>query len=301
VGRRRRIPSVGRVWFAVLVFGAARGLWALYWQSSGTEFLLLRGLGVALVLGLGALVALAVVREGPAVPGVDVSFRQFAVVLLVAITVGAAAPAVPYNVADFEGPPADADTLSVRGYDVAYAEGVTNGYTAAVPLPGLNESAVTASGIIVVNERRNVWQLVVSKQRLAFQGRSTIPVGGVGWRAPIRANRTGWRLTGGPPVYSVALRAGLGAWQQVYRSPDGTAGPVVAGAETSLQPTRTGFDIVANRTGAEPLRAPVPANNASVSLGNLTYRRNDSRLVLTHERTQVTIAQRETGNRERSD
>ncbi|AGN02907.1 Rhomboid family protein [Salinarchaeum sp. Harcht-Bsk1] len=53
-------PNVNRVFLAMLVYGMSEGLWAVYWFEGNGVYVLYRGLGVSLVVGLAVLVALAV-------------------------------------------------------------------------------------------------------------------------------------------------------------------------------------------------------------------------------------------------
>ncbi|QCC60963.1 rhomboid family intramembrane serine protease [Natrinema thermotolerans] len=67
--RRGRRPDPLRLWLAVLLFGFAKGLWAIYWFGGENTYLLYQGPGVVVVAVLALVVTLAVTAsERPAVP-----------------------------------------------------------------------------------------------------------------------------------------------------------------------------------------------------------------------------------------
>ncbi len=67
--RRGRRPDPLRLWLAVLLFGFAKGLWAIYWFGGENTYLLYQGPGVVVVAVLALVVTLAITAsERPAIP-----------------------------------------------------------------------------------------------------------------------------------------------------------------------------------------------------------------------------------------
>ncbi|MCU4925143.1 rhomboid family intramembrane serine protease [Halobacteria archaeon AArc-dxtr1] len=58
--RRGYHPDPLRFWLALVLFGFARSLWAIYWFGEQNTYLLFRGLGVVVVIALALVVTLAV-------------------------------------------------------------------------------------------------------------------------------------------------------------------------------------------------------------------------------------------------
>ena len=61
IRHRGRTPDPLRLWVAVVIFGFARSLWAIYWFGGENTYILLRAPGVVLVVALSIVVVLAVV------------------------------------------------------------------------------------------------------------------------------------------------------------------------------------------------------------------------------------------------
>jgi len=66
--RRSVTPNLGRVLVAMVIYGMTEGLWAVYWFEGNGVYVLYRGLGVALVVGLAVLVTLAVASSDRPLP-----------------------------------------------------------------------------------------------------------------------------------------------------------------------------------------------------------------------------------------
>ncbi|OAQ53889.1 rhomboid family protein/intramembrane serine protease [Natrinema mahii] len=67
--RRGRRPDPLRLWLAVLLFGFAKRLWAIYWFGGENTYLLYQGPGVVVVAVLALVVTLAITAsERPAIP-----------------------------------------------------------------------------------------------------------------------------------------------------------------------------------------------------------------------------------------
>jgi membrane associated rhomboid family serine protease len=67
--RRGSRPDPLRLWLAVLLFGFAKGLWAIYWFGAENTYVLFQGPGVAVVAALSLLVTLSMTAsEEPLLP-----------------------------------------------------------------------------------------------------------------------------------------------------------------------------------------------------------------------------------------
>ena len=296
--RRGVRPSPGRIWLAALLVGVDRGLWAVYTIEGSDRFRLFRALGAALVFLLAAAVAAgATASDRPLVARIDLSRREAAYGLVLALLFAVAVVAVPFNLLVVDDPSAgfdSADAVEVGDYTVFYAEGVENQYIPSVPVPGTNDSAdaVEASGVVVVSERRNIWWVELSKGRLASRGSGTVRLGGLTWDADVRAVRNGWTPVGGDAVYHVRLGRPDGEKTVVFRSEAATAGPRVDGRNVSVAPVNDGFELAVTRDNETLGRAPVPAAGNATTVGGLTVRREGGSLRAERGDTRVTVAER---------
>ncbi len=297
VHRRDAAPPAARVWLAALAFAVAQGLWAVY-AFRGGRYVLYRAGGVALAFVLAALVTAGVTASGATlVDRIDLSRREAAVGLLVCVLLALSLVAVPYNLlTPAAGDPPD-DAVAVRDYTVYYAEDVPNRLVAAfdVDVPGFETSNVSASGVIVTSDRRDIWWEQVSTARLAFAGQHRVRVGGVGWRASVVANRSGWSAVGGPTAYRVTLRRPGDPPRVAFRSEPAAAEPTVAGRNVSVAPAADGdrFAVRVRRDNRTLGRAPIPTGNASVRVGGLTLTRDGRGLFAVRGETRVRVAVRE--------
>lgn len=295
--RREDRPSALRLWVGALVYAVSLSVWAIWWYRGGDSYVLYRGPGMVVVAALVALVvAAAVASDRPLVGGLT---RRQAAVLGVALPlVAMAGVAVPVNLTTVaEGGEDLGPGVSVRGYRVVYAEDVPNRMVSVVNVSAFGESTrVNASGVIVVNRNRQVWWRAVSKGELAFGGRRAVPVGGLGWRRVVVANRTGWSVAGGSAAYRVRLRVRGGPSRLAYTSDPATAAPVVAGRNVSVVPTGSGFDVTVARNGTTLASVPMPARNETVVAGGVGLVREGNRLLATANGTRVRVASEETYN-----
>jgi membrane associated rhomboid family serine protease len=310
-------PRPTRLWAGVVIVGTMQSLWAVYWYRGGTEFVLFRALGASLVAIVAVLITVAVTgsdrsllgrlsrddddadadadsASGPASDWAAISPRQVGLTALVILAAVLAGPAIPLNLVTAEGD-VPGDPVTVDGYEVTYAENVPNGMVSAIPLEGFGETTqVNTSGVIVRNEERNIWLTAVSKGRLAHNGRSQVVVGGVGWRDTVTAVRRGWMAIDGGVAYRVRLTA-AGANRTAFTSEPAQANLQIDGNNVSVAPENGTFVLVvgsANRTS----RAPVPANNSSVTLQNITFTREDQRVIASYDGTTVTVLKKESYN-----
>jgi len=296
-------PSASRIVAGVVLFGVAQSLWAVYWYRGGETYVLFRAVGLALVVLFAALVAVTVaasdrplvaVPENPRAVRAVARWRVGATVLLLC-TAALAGPAVPVNLTTA----ADGDLagggghVSVRGYEVTYAEDVPDGMVSVVDVEAFGETTrVNTSGVIVRNRDRGIWMTAVSKGRLDFTGTTRVHVGGVGWRESVRVERTGWDAIGGGTVYRVRL-VYAGRNVTAYTSPPAASDAVIAGRNVSVEATTDGFRLnvsLGNRSATHPM----PAVNETSSVGGLEFTNVDGRIYALSGSTQVRVARRET-------
>ncbi|ESP88598.1 rhomboid family intramembrane serine protease [Candidatus Halobonum tyrrellensis] len=310
--RRDALPRPGRLFVGALLFCAEQSLWAVYWYRGGETYVLYRAVGVTLVVVLALLVA-ALGTYGSSDASWDV-FRDAslrgavsratpamgAVLCLSVVTAGLAGAAVPVSLSTVDDGSLPGEPVHVRDYQVTYAEGVENGMVSVVEVSAFGETtSVNTSGVIVRNPERRIWTTAVTKGRLAFAGRSTVVLGGVGWRETVVAVREGWRTTGGNVTYVVRLRHD-GEAHLSYASPSAAARPRIDGRTVAVAPTNGSFSLAV--TGAnETTFTPVPEGNETVSAGGLTFLREGRTVVATTggNATRVQVAAKETYGRRR--
>jgi membrane associated rhomboid family serine protease len=299
VARRGVRPTPSHVWLAALLVAVDRGLWALYTIEGSERFRLFRALGAAFVLLLAAVIAVGTAAsERNLVASIGLTRREAALGILVSVLFAVAVVAIPFNllvVADSTADVDPADAVEAGDYTVFYAEGIDNQYIPAVPIPGRNASTdrVTASGVIVVSEARNVWWEEVSTGRLAAQRDVTIRVGGVTWSEDVRATRRGWQLAGAPAVYHVRLGRSGTDGTVVFRSDTARIGPRIDGRNVTVDPTGATFDLVVTRDNETLGRTGVPSPDNRTTAGGLTFHRDGGDLYVERGETRVRIAARE--------
>lgn len=293
-------PSALRTWVGVVLFGVAQSLWAVYWFRGEGTFVLYRAVGLALVAVLGLVVAASVSAsarplfgDGPAGESVRTLPRwQAGAVVLVVVLSAVAGPGAAVNLATTSDDPLPGDPVTVRDYEVTYAEDVENGMVSVVDVEAFGETTtVNTSGVVVRSRDRHAWVTAVSESRLAFAGRTTVRVGGVGWLESVTATRRGWNAVGGNRTYRVTL-AHANATRVVYRSPPAEASPTVDGRNVSVRTASPGFRVAVRHENATRT-APVPGPNQTVTVSGLTFTRDGRDLVATRNRTRVVVARQE--------
>lgn len=301
VRRRDEWPDPATLWFAALVFAVSENLWAVYVPRGAGTYTLFRAVGLGLVFAFAALVTAAVAADDRRPDDrFDLSHREGAQVLVVVVLVALAVVAVPLGFTTVTGElPEDAETVEIRDYTVTYVEGVPNQYVPSYEIdlfgrefPAREAAGIESSGVVVFSEQRRVWIEAVSKQRLAFRGRATVRVGGLGWRDRVVVSREGWSLAGNGSTYRVSLRPDGGRKRLAYRSDPVTAAPTVAGRNVSLGPTADGFAVRVHRGNRTTGRAPVPDPYNETRVGGLTINRTDRTLYAVFEDTRVQVAKK---------
>jgi membrane associated rhomboid family serine protease len=306
-------PSAVRLWTGVLLFSVAQSLWAVYWFRGNGEFILYRAGGLALVTLLATLVTAAIraddsrtfARWDAASAGQTETLRgslarlsrpQLAFVTLLLVTGMLAGPGAGVNLLTAADDDFGASAVSVRDYEVTYAENVQNEMVAVANVEAFGETTtVKTSGVIVQSSKRNIWVTAVSKSQLAFDGSVPVRLGDVGWRETVVATRDGWEVEGNRSVYRVTLRVD-GERTPAFASDPVRAEPVLAGQNVSLAADRRGyFLLVGNAT--QRARAPLPAKNQSVTLDGIEFTNDGQKLVArTESGTAVRVATKETYN-----
>jgi membrane associated rhomboid family serine protease len=323
--RRRNVrPTASRLWLGTLLFAVGQSLWAVYWFRGNGEYVLFRAIGAVLVFGLALVVAASVAAPDrlalprPRLRGIE-HIAEFdwtggvkrrtasAGVIMLALAV-LAAPAVPVNLTTVDTPAEevfasgagagpqpglDAD-VSVRDYSVSYTENVTNRKVSVFDISAFGETTqVRASGVIVESEDRHVWTTAIQSSELAFDGRSVVKLGGLGWSETVAANRNGWQVVGGGHAYKVYLNGPSEGRQLAYRSAPATAEPVIAGKNISLAPQTTGFDLVVSRNNETLGSVPLPKKGTTAQVANVTFDRKEKRLFAVAGQTRVRVASHE--------
>lgn len=297
--RRGVRPKPEHVWLAALAFAVDRGLWALYIPEGSETYRLFRALGMAAVFVLAALIAsgaAATTRE--LLSDIDLSRREAAFGVVLAVLLAVAFVAVPLNLYAVDDPSAgleNAEPIEVEDYTIFYAEDVENQFVPAVPIPGGdNQTAdrIGSSGVIVVSERRNIWWEEVSTARLASERTATVRVGGLTWNEDIRATRTGWTVAGGNSTYFVRLGVADEERPVVFRAPPAQTDAVLDGRSVSVEPTEDRFDVAVSMDGERLGVAPIPADNETSTAGGITFVREERNLIAERGETRVRIAQR---------
>ncbi|WP_458204851.1 rhomboid family intramembrane serine protease [Haladaptatus sp. NG-SE-30] len=294
--RKRRVRvSALRMWAGSFVLLMSLSLWALWWYRGLDKYVLFRGLGVVFVLALAILTTVAVRTTDSRSFGPGA--RQIGTVLFLIplVVMAGVAPVVNLTTVDGDGTAGVDSGAEVRGYTVMYAENVPNQKVSVIDVSlGSESTQVNTSGVIVVNEDREIWSREVSKGRLAHNGRATVRVGGVGWAEAVKVNRVGWSASGGGTAYHVWLRPESGSWKHAFASGPATANPVLAGKNVSIVPQNRQFVIrLMQKNNATVATVPLPDRNSSVTLGGIEFSRQNGKLVAAINETRVVVARKE--------
>lgn len=293
VRRRSERPDGFRLWLGIILFAVYEGLWAVYIPLGGARFRLFRGGGAILVFLLAALLASAVrSTDTPVLGRFTLRYKHVALSITVAVLVVLAAVAVPYNlftVSDRTPGITQENSVQVRGYTIAYAEEIRDQYISNIQLSSLGETTnVTASGVIVVNDQREIWWQEVSKDRLAFARQVDVRVGGVGWRETVLASRSTWKVVGNHSVYTVHLEH-ANERTLVHTSQPARAKPTIDGRNVTIIPGKT-FSVRVTRNGTDLGQVPVPKPNEAVAVGGLTLVRSNNAMYAKRNETRVRVA-----------
>ncbi|ELZ35569.1 rhomboid family intramembrane serine protease [Halorubrum tebenquichense] len=296
------------VFGALLLFGASRRLWAVYWYLGNEQYELYRAVGLGLLALLGAIVAVAAVsRDEPlwpdrAVPNPETlragirsaTPAAIGILLLVAALAVVAGPGVVPNLAAVDDGDLPGDPVEVEGYQVTYAEDVEDRLVSVVDVEAFGRStSVNTSGVIVSHPDREIWTTAVSKGNLAFWGYRAVDVGGTGWRETVWVQRVGWVATGGGPTYRVdAVRNETR--RTLFASGPARAEPRIDGRNVVVAAAEGGFELSVIGGNGNNVTAPLPAANESTTVRGITFVRENDAVFAERGETRVRIAQRET-------
>ena len=254
--------------------------------------------GAVLLFDLTLLTMLALVAVVPAVvlPAVvlvvpdftadwPVTTRRLLFASLVVLIVVIALPSAVGNAIDMADDSIPDGAVAVEDYHVSYAENVSHGRT------GGNNS-----GLIVVSEDRYVWSVAVTADRLEHDGEATVPVGGVGWRETVDANRTSWSVLGNDSVYAVDLETD-DEMVRSFTSESSEAAVDLAGNRMALAPGDEEFTVTVTRDGETVESVPIPAVNETVTAGNVEFKTTEddgkTALIATVEDSRIQIAEKD--------
>ena len=295
------------VFGALLLFGASRRLWAVYWYLGNERYELYRAVGVGLFALLAAVVAVAAVaRDEPlwpsrAVPNPETlrggirsaTPATVGLLLLVASLAVVAGPGVVPNLVAVDDGDLPGDPIEVEGYQVTYAEDVENQLVGVVDAEAFGRStSVNTSGVIVSDPDREIWTTAVSEGNLAFWGYRAVDVGGTGWRETVWVQRVGWVAANGGPAYRVdAVRNETR--RTLFTSDPVRAEPRIDGRNVVVAATERGFELSVVGGSGNNVTAPLPAANESVTVRGITFVREDDAVFAERGETRVRIAQRE--------
>ncbi|WP_135826155.1 rhomboid family intramembrane serine protease [Halorussus ruber] len=296
--RRERVGAL-RLWTGAVVLGMSMSLWALWWYRGESTYVLYRGAGVVFVVALAALTTVAATADRRPIVG-DVSQQQvglLALLLPLAVMVGVAVPVNLTTVGD-ASVPGGGPAVEVQGYNVTYAEEVQNQKVSAIDVSLFGETTdVTTSGVIVVNDDREIWATTASKGRLAFTGRVNVRVGGVGWSEVVTVQRRGWSAVGGGTAYQVWLRGpDDGNWTKTFASDPAVAEATLANRSVAVVPGSDQFALHVMRNNSTVASGPIPASGEDVTLDDLRFEREGRKLYAAFEGTRVRVAVREEYN-----
>ena len=291
---------------AVLLFGASRRLWAVYWYLGNERYELYRAVGLGLLAVLAAIVALAVAgRDEPIRPAVAVSTPEtlreglrsatpaaVGLLLLVSALAVVAGPGIAPNLVAVDDDELPGDPIEVEGYQVTYAENVEDRVVSVVDVEAFGRStSVNTSGVIVANADREIWTTAVSEGNLAFWGYRAVDVGGTGWRETVWVQRTGWVAANGGSTYRVdAVRDETRS--TLFTSEPARAEPRIDGRNVTVAAVESGFELRVDGGGERDV-APIPATNESVTLRGVTFVRESDALFAERGETRVRIAELE--------
>jgi membrane associated rhomboid family serine protease len=295
IRRRGTRPGGFRLWAGILLVAVYEGFWAVYIPLGGARFRLFRAIGAILVFLFAALLASTVRstdRRISFIDRFDIQYREVALSFTMIVLVLLAAMTIPYNLFTVSGEASGItaeNSVQVRDYTIAYAEGVPDKYISQVQISVFGETTdVSASGVIVINDQREIWWQEVSKARLAFDRRIPIRIGGIGWRETVIAKRTTWKVVGNHSVYTVHL-VHDDTRDLVFVSKPSRAEPIIANRNVTVIPGET-FFLQVSRNGTTLGRIPIPEPGETISAGGITFVRMKNEVYATTNETRVLVA-----------
>ncbi|WP_181686135.1 rhomboid family intramembrane serine protease [Halorhabdus salina] len=301
--RRRRAASPGRIWFAAMIYTVANELWSIFWYLGNSQYIRFRTLGTMLLFALAGLIVLVVAGSDRSlsdrVPGSDdrsmpiPSGRQVAAGVILFSLVLMSVVGVAINLSAPSGADFSDDSIEVRDYEIAYVQNVTNQQIAVVDLPLLDQvTNVRTSGVVVYSEQRRLWHQVISESNLESRGSGRVLVGGVGWREPVYAYRSGWEVVGGDVTYQVFLRPESREPKLVHTADPAIADVILANRTVAIRSGTDTFEVVVRRDNQTLDIGRFPSNGNNVTVGGITFERANQNLYASVDGTALRIAQR---------
>ncbi|EMA44654.1 rhomboid family intramembrane serine protease [Halobiforma nitratireducens] len=300
----RRVPSreqLARGWLLVLAVVFLVGIVGAFLDDFSP------------VLTIAPLAVVVALLALPALPAVvpdrwlssPVSRRGVAVGCLLAFTVVVVAPSVPLNllVVGDDAVPGDGE-VEVGGYAVTYEQNATAGQTPVIdpgpiPDPELDDDeeddsepdeledaaddpfATQQSGVIVVNDDREIWTVGVRDSLLEHDREATVVVGGIGWQETVAVSRSGWDVIGNESSYAVDLETGADAVDadggeavRSFASEPIEAEVRVDGHTIAIEPgdgAGDAFELRVVADGEVVGTADIPAVNETATVGDLEF------------------------------
>jgi len=289
LGLRDRRPDIRHVLFGALVFAVARSLYAIYWFLGADEFVLFQAAGAAGVVLFATLVALA---AGPRDwrPGAGPPPATVAVGLLGVVVAALAVSGLVFSLVLVSPGDEVQNGIEVRDYTVAYVDGAQDQYVSALEVPGLGSPlSATQSGVVVASDRRNAWGLDSSAGELAFEGATTVTVGGLTWRETVYVDRTEWSFLDGNSTFRVEGYHDE-RWQVLHTASPAVADSRINGTTVSIAATPEGYSLALERNNATVFSSPVPEDNETVVGENITFERESDNLFARFGNTDLRIA-----------
>lgn len=289
---RETSPRLRHVWFAVLVFAITRSMDAVYWFLGNERYILFTALGAAAVLFLASIITAAVYDgDWRLVETIDLQLTTAAAGFLLALIVALALIGIPYNLVQVEGGEETRNGIEVRDYTVTYAENVEDQYISAPGLPVYQGPSVQQSGVIVVSESRNIWEVSTSARELAFRGETTVVLGDATWRETVYINRTEWRVSGGNSTYKVYGQHAEKQRRELFASDPALADPILNDSRIQIRPTSEFYEIVVVRNQTLVGTADIPRGDGNVTVGGIEFERDGAALIARTDGTELQIAE----------
>jgi hypothetical protein len=290
----RQIPDrrvLAGIWLLLVAILAASSLAGA--RQVDAPFLAVAGPAVviALVLAIPALPPLVPERwyAGP------VTQRHAGLVGLVMLVLLVASVGIPLGFITVEDDTvANASTVTVEDYTLAYVDNGTTGHSMAIDLYEDDQLQSNVSGVILVSDRREMWTIAVPEQSLAYSGDASVQVGGLGWRETVEVERTGWDVVGNDSAYVVDLVVD-GERTRSYTGDPVQSGVRIDDHTVSVVPTDEAFELRVDRDGTLVGTGSLPDGDGSTTVGPLTFATEDdeTHVVARSDGTEVTVATRE--------
>lgn len=307
-GSKRSLPRP----LSVLPRAPTRRQLAVVWLVAVTLGIALGTANVLLngdpsLLTLGPLLILSVLLALPALPPLmpdrwlssPVSRRQTAVACLAVLTALLAVVSIPSGllaVGDSAVP--GSGGVELGGYTVTYEQNATPERSSTIDIGFEEQAGAQQSGVIIVNDDREIWTVAVRSGMLEYRGTETVEVGGFGWRETVNVTRTGWEVVGNETAYAVDLEVD-GETTRSFTSDPAQANVVINSRKITVVPTNNTFQLQITANGTAVGTAPIPGVNETATIGAIrfsteTAENGTERVVARVDGTEVQIATRET-------